>query len=357
MSLKEFDPKLKLKNYLSEGDYKRSQIRILTNNLDLIANKISLGWSFYMHERGFLLIAPEKWIVDLSEPFKASFYTNSLNTNFAYYNFIKDQIKKGLLQKKIHNILGSKSNIFFLSKGPALETEIRIILNDKKIGDVISKILFTSFFEDNSYKDYIGRADHFLGRTRKLKIQRCKSINSYPKKIRYLFREIKNNYSLINVSKKDLFSYDYAPEISKQIDKEFESADVFIFIPWGCFKYLSSIITERMVDRTMFWEIHFSKHNRHTHRFRHKNLKGKKVIILDKAYTGSTIDKLAKLVKKEGGYPIKVALFPKSILALKRADYIVFLDKLIKVSEIDSLGPYWFKNLYKKISRLSKVKK
>ncbi len=351
MSIKKFNPKLNLKDYLDEGDYRRTQIRIVTENLNLITDKIASGWSFFVHKKGFLLIAPEKWIVDLSEPFKAAFFTSNANVNLAYFYFIKDQVDKKALKNKIYEILHNQSLEVFLSEGVALQTEVRIILNNKNLGEIISSLLFASFFEAPDYKNYINKANQFLGETRMLRVERCKKINEYPKKIRNLFLQIRDNYSLINISKRDIFSYDYVPGIDRQILNEFKDADAFIFIPWGCFKYLGSFLTEEIVDRTMFWEIHFTEYNLNNHKFRSLNLKGKKVVILDKSYTGVTIDKLANLVKKEGGFPIKVALFPKSNLAVQKADYIVFLDKLIKASEIDSSDPNWFFNLYKEVLR------
>ncbi|MDD5606636.1 MAG: hypothetical protein PHN37_02115 [Candidatus Pacebacteria bacterium] len=349
MLVKKFNPNLKLKDYLVEGEYRRTQIRFITEELDVVAEKIALGWSFFINPKGFLLIAPEKWIVDLAEPFKVSFYTNNPNINLAYYNFIKNQIKESSLKEKIHSILQDQSTQFFLSKGPALQTEVRIILENKRIGDIIANLLFIKFFEDNNYKDYIDKANAFLGKTREIKIQRYRKINDYPKKIKNLFLQIKDYYSLINISNRDLFSYDYVFGVAEQFSKEFQDADVFIFIPWGCFKYLANFITEEMVDKIMFWEMHFGKYNEHSHKLKKKKLKGKKVIIIDKGYTGSTINKLAGLVKRQGGFPVRVTLFPKSDLAIRNSDYTVFLDKLIKSSEVKLSDPNWFVNLYKNV--------
>jgi phosphoribosylpyrophosphate synthetase len=54
-----------------------------------------------------------------------------------------------------------------------------------------------------------------------------------------------------------------------------------------------------------------SCYNNHQHRFKGRDLRGKTVVLLDKCYTGGTLNKMANLVKKEGGRPIKVALFLK----------------------------------------------
>lgn len=349
MKIKPFNPTFKLKDYLDKGEYRRSQVRFITDDLEVAMDKVSLGWSFFLSKEGMILIAPEKWIVDLTEPSKVFFYTDNPSINLAYFYFIKEKIQKGLLKDEILEILHGKLIEFCLSKGPAIEAEIRLIFENKKIGEIISNLLFTYFLASPKSKTYIERADKYLGSTRKIHVERYKMIDDYPKEVKNLFLQIKYNYSLINTLEKDLYSYDYTPGIAQQIAKEFKKADVFIFVPWGCFKYLGNFITKEIIDRVMFWEVHFGNYNISNHKFKKKSLKGKQVVILDKSYSGLTINKLAKMVEKEGGFPIKVALFPKSRLALQNADYVVFLDKLIKSSAINSFDSQWFVKLYKEI--------
>lgn len=339
MSIKDYDTNLKLKDYLTQGEYKRSQIRLMTNNLEFVSNKISNGWSYFVKNKEFLLIAPEQWMVDLSDPFKATFYTNNLNINYAYFNFLKDKIQK---QKLL------KSNLF-LSEGQALETEIRIIADNKEKAEFFARKIFNKFLTGPDYLKYLNEANVFLGKTKIIRIKDS-ATEKYPTKTKKLFLKIQKNYSWINFCKKDLSFPKTLIGLSDQIFETFKNVDVFIFIPWGCFKYIPSCVNEEMIDRLMFWETHFGNYNQSGHVFLEKNLKNKKIVIFDISYTGSTINKMSKMVKKRGGCPIRVALFPKSRLAVKNADYLVFLDRLIKASDVDTSSLTWFFDLYKKIA-------
>lgn len=60
-------------------------------------------------------------------------------------------------------------------------------------------------------------------------------------------------------------------------------------------------------------------------------------VIIDKAYSGGTIDTAANVLRATFGPKIritKVALFPKSLGALKRADFVVYAGRLFKVRNI-----------------------
>lgn len=60
-------------------------------------------------------------------------------------------------------------------------------------------------------------------------------------------------------------------------------------------------------------------------------------VVIDKAYSGGTIDAAAAILRAKLGRPInitKVALFPKSLQALKRADYAVYAGRLFRCSEV-----------------------
>lgn len=323
----------------------RTKVCFVTNDLKVVADKVAKGWIFIKTVKGFYVQAPEIWLVDIAEPSKICYYSNSIINNYAYFLYLKGLSKIELL-KIIKNLLGDGQDVF-LSHGPSLEVEIRIILENKNNGGNLMFDLYSHFLQSRSYDRYLKEAKKIVSKDRAIKIQRDKDISDYSPKVSKFFSEIIKYYSLINLGKRDLYSRDFIERLQQQTDKHFSDADIFIFIPWGCFKYIGNFISDKTVDRVMLWETHLLKYETHEHKFGKLSLKNKKVVIFDKGYTGGTLNKMAKMVKEHGGRPIKVAVFPKSRLAIKNSDYIFFIDKLIKSSDINISNKNYYVDLYK----------
>lgn len=349
MAIKKYIKGAPLSDYYQVVDfYGRSKVCFFTDDLEIVSKKVIKGWSFIKTANGFYLEAPEVWLVDIVEPTRVTYFSNNPVNNYAYFLYLKNKSPKALISL-LKFLCKNDCLEIFLSKGIALDAEIRAILDDKKVGTKLTLDLYANFLQDKNYKKFLEKSRELLGNVRFLKIERNKSILNYPDKIKGLFLEIKEYYSLINLGNKDLYSHDFVEGLNVQIENMFGFADVFIFVPWGCFKYMGNFITERTVEKVMLWELHMSYYNDHQHKFKNQNLKGKTVLLLDKSYTGGTLNKIANLVKKEGGKPIKVALFPKSRTGIKNSDYIVFLDRILKSKDVDISSDKWYDLLYKKI--------
>lgn len=348
MDLKTYNPKLPVASYYKKIPcFGRTKVMYLTNNLVTVAEKVAKGWSFSRIKNGFYLQAPELWLVDISEPAKIYYYSNSAINNYAYFLYLKSKTDEELISL-IKKLLNDGQEVF-MSEGESLELEVRVILEDKSTSGNLMFDLYSEFLQSKEYKKYFKEAGKLINKSKSIKIQKNRDIIDYSPKVSKLFLEITKYYSLINLGKRDLFSYDFIPELEPQVELTFGDADIFIFVPWGCFKYIGNFISEKTVDKVMLWETHLFKYEVHEHKFRKKSLRDKKVIIFDKGYTGGTLNKMAGLVVAKGGIPIKVAIFPKSRLAIKNSDYIFFGDKLIKSSEVDISQPDYYKTLYKRV--------
>lgn len=104
----------------------------------------------------------------------------------------------------------------------------------------------------------------------------------------------------------------------------------------------------------MLWEIHIDKNQKRNNKMFNKNIKNKTCLIIDKTYTGKTLNHIAKIVKSEGGTPIKLGLFPKNRKAIKSSDYILLLDKVYKSDTMDLSTQNWAEKYYKKILSIQK---
>ena len=348
MDLKTYKPKLPASYYYKKiSCFGRTKVGYTTNNLITVAEKVAKGWSFSRIKNGFYLLAPEVWLVDISEPAKIYYYSNSAVNNYAYFLYLKNKTDEELISL-VKKLLNDGQEVF-VSKGDSLEIEVRVILEDKSTSGNLMFDLYSEFLQSKEYKKYFKEAGKVINCDRSIKIQKNRDIADYSPKVAKLFSEIIKYYSLINIGKRDLFSHDFIPALEPQVESFFGDADVFIFVPWGCFKYIGNFISEKTVDKVMLWETHLFKYEVHEHKFRKQSLKGKKVIIFDKGYTGGTLNKMAGLVAAKGGIPVKVAIFPKSRMAIKNSDYIFFGDKLIKSSDIDISKPDYYAALCKKI--------
>ncbi len=111
--------------------------------------------------------------------------------------------------------------------------------------------------------------------------------------------------------------------------------DIYIFVPKSGLKYALGFIEEMGSDeQIMLWECHLSLDQTKELRIFNKDLRNKKVAIIDRSYSSNTLDYLKEKVEREGGHPLSVALFPKSKRAIQNSDYILFLDKFIPSKNI-----------------------
>ena len=344
MEYKEYKKGLILKKYEVIGDYGRSKAVFFTDNLEIAVKHIHKGWSLYKAREGFVMEAPDVWMVDLSSSSKVFYWNDDPIINLAYYRYLKAIPD---LENYINNLFsGNKS--FMLSQGESLEGEIRIIGDNKKILHWIREKMFAHFIEtEENNKKYIREAAEFIGEVKnKCVIERNKSLAKYPKKIRELFLEIYRIYSIVNINKRELFSRDYLCGLSKQLDSLFSDIDVIVFVPMGCFDYLSSFLSEKNIEKVMFWEFHAHAYDQYSNKFKAKSLNKKKVLIIDRAYSGRTIVSVSNLVRREGGMPVTLGVFPKSRLAVSRCDYMVFLNKIIPCVNTKDLS---IEDIYKQV--------
>lgn len=348
MEIKTYDPKRPISYYYRNIKcFGRTKVCFITNDLVVVADKVSKGWTFSRIDDGFFLQAPEVWLVDISEPAKISYYSNSIVNNYAYFLYLKSK-KDSELIALIKNLLGDSQEIF-LSKGDSQEVEIRVILENKNSSSNLMFDLYSEFLQSKEYKKYLRESEKIVKKNKVINIQRDKEVGDYPPKVAKFFSEVIKYYSFINLGRRDLYSRDFVPAIEKQVEEHFGDADLFVFIPWGCFKYIANFVSDKTIDKVMLWETHLLKYETHEHQFRKRDLKNKKVIIFDKGYTGGTLNKMAKLIRKQGGEPVRVAIFPKSRLAIKNSDFVFFVDKLFESSKINIADPEYYSSLYKEI--------
>ena len=332
-------------NNISFVDYARSGIVYYTDDLDEVYILTKKGWKFYCCNKGFRLTPPEESIVDITNYEKSIQYQN-LDFNLMYYNFLKKLLENNKLNNYINVILQENATFYknfkyLISRGPVIETEIRIFGNDKRIKKL--KIDMVNKFINN--KNYYNGKDKL-----NLKLLETKniSLNDRGEKERIFFEDIKNKISLIQ----DVNTYNekiYKIYNIKLIEDN--NFDIYIFVPFGCFKYLSSFITADNIDKIMFWEEHAEKTRINTFKLFSKDLKNKKILIIDNIYSGKTLEKLKNKIIKKGGVPYVLGLNPKNKNNILTSDYIMILNHIYKSNDLNIEKNNFFEKMYIKILR------
>ncbi len=323
--------------------HRREAVSFITDDLELIKMHEELGWTYHKIKEGFRVRAPEEWLVDLSDPYKIMFYADYI-INFAYYLYLND-LKKNKTFEKVANEVLNKYNLknlnVFLLEGESLETEIRVAGTDKRI-KFFKDVLFAELKSKPEWSYYEKIAKEQLG-TLRYKRPKMAHINVKEEIVQNFFYRAKELYKNFKLMKEDKFNKEFIQDLFRDIPLDF---DVYVFIPNSCFQYVFSFVNESNIKKIMFLESHAGIKDALEGRFFSKQVKGKRVLIIDNSYSGSTLNKAADIIKKEGGITKKLALFPKSRLSFNNADYFLFINKIYKKEDINLTDQDWKEKLY-----------
>lgn len=330
--------------------HQRYEVSFFTPDLEVFSDRNKKGWSYKKTSEGFLMRSPEEWLVDLTDPYKVLHYGDPI-CNLAYYNYLRnaidtdhfDNLARSIIKKKGLNDLQ-----YLLLTGPVLESEIRISGSDNRIKD-FKRGLYEEVSKTKEFKKYLEQSKIFLKGCRTLNCEK-KSIENAPIEVSSFFYLIKSYYESVDSNKVSSFNTSYFPNLFKGVPEY----DVYVFIPWGCFRYISSFVNKKNKNKIMFWEIHYDQYQTHSNKCLAKNLNKKRTLILDNSYTGNTLTRAQKLIKKEGGIPSRLALFPKSKLSVSNSEYVLFIDKIIDSSTLNLSNNNWIIDTYKKVLSLEK---
>lgn len=324
-------------------EYARSGVEFYTENIEEVKQLIDAGWKCNQYTDGFRVIPPEECIVDITNYQKAMQYGNPI-FNLAYYDFLIDLIENNTINYFINRIIEGdiiyyRNFDFLVSYGPILDTEIRISGSDSRIKKL--KIdMAQEFINSKNYKAYIKNASMLIKSPRELCTYKQKLCEKDEREQKF-YKEIEENIKIIKNIKV------YNPNIFKiyNLDK-IQDIDVILFIPFGCFKYLSSFTNSKNLGKIMFWEFHIEETKPSTFKLFEKNLKNKKILIIDNMYSGKTMNLAKEKVKEQGGVPIILGINPKNKNNILNSDYSMILNTIFKNNELDVKDKDFFRNIY-----------
>jgi len=333
---------------LIEMGQDRYTTEIKTDNVEEVCKLLSLGFSYQLANTGVVLRAPEDWIVDITDFSRANSLSHDFKSVIAFYLTLMDCFEKYGSDKFVKKILSN--NIFYdgfifkITQSTRIWGEIRIIGSDSRVKQVRCDVYnylkstneFISYFE---YTEKNINCKNIVGNKIPLKklihYDRYKNLFSYYEIVHGI------KYETVNIVKTDL---SFLPKV-----------DFYLFAPKSCFEYMFNIIDENIYSSVSFLEVHAYNVSLSMIKCLEKNIKGKKVAIFDKVYSGKTMDILTNYVIDKGGIPIRIGVYPKNITNYISLDYIVFLDKVIPAKIYSSFFDVIEQVMSKKVDELSAI--
>ncbi|MBU0535534.1 MAG: hypothetical protein KKE20_01110 [Nanoarchaeota archaeon] len=317
--------------------HKKLNLIDITSDPDILLKRIQEGWTVYPGKRNYVLQAPEAVVCDLSEmtPNK----TDSLVEIATVYRTIN--------QIGVHKVLQSVLNPYFdgleviPNLGGSCESEIRMIGSDKRIFDLPSAIMSYLKTTDEWHHNYQLSA-------RKVKERTIASsdlpINQCEQKTNDLFEKTRKLYDQLGI--KGIPDYAVTGPWGN-----LPECDKYMFVMKSGFKYALGFVEDTGKDDDIcLWEYHEGLSYDKELRIGCRDLEGKTVGIIDRSYSGNTLDTLRDDAIKEKANPIVISVFPKSTISLERSDYMIFLDRVVKTELIDK-EEGWALRLFEEISR------
>lgn len=344
------------KENITYVEYARSGVEYYTNSLEEYKKLKELGWKGNKYCDGFRIIPPEVSIVDLTDFIKARQYEN-LKFNFAYYLFLKKLLLNNRLNNFINQIIETKNmkynNFEFLvSTGPVLEAEVRIAGSDNRI-EKLKMDMADNFIKTDEYKSILETINKEQSFNRELESKIVK-LEEKSERERKFYNNLQEHIDMI--SNKKVYNKKIFEIYNRQIIKE-NNIDVIIFLPFGCFKYLSSFANKNNIDKIMFWEIHAEKSKESTFKLYKKSLKDKNVLIIDNIYSGKTMKIAKRLVEEEGGKAITLGLNPKNRNNISNSEFVMILNNIYKSKDLKYNNDKFFEDIYIEILREAKNEK
>lgn len=331
-------------------EYARSGVEYYTENLEEAKCLVDSGWKYNKTSKGFRVVPPEVSIVDLTDYNKAMQYSN-LYFNYLYFVYLKRLLKQNKLNSYIKEIIEKnklkyKKFRFLVSIGPVLDTEIRIVGSDKRV-ELLKTDMVEKFVHSMNHEEYI--QDYLEDMKLYKELEKTNIPLKARPKLEQEFYEDLNKYVSL-VSKREVYNSNIFKiyNCEKIIN---EGIDVAVFLPFGCFKYLSSFVQFMDVRKIMFWELHADASKESTFKLYNKKLKDKKVLVVDNMYSGKTMKLIKNKIKECGGTPIVLGLNPKNLNNIKIADYVMILNTIYKKEELNTEEDNFFENLYVKTLR------
>lgn len=328
--------------YVVYGYSGRSIATTYTNDLSEICEKTDKGWKCEVVDDSFWLRAPEVWLVNIADPQKAIYYGNT-TINFAYYCFLQKLIRVNSFVEYIESVIKSKSIYyknfsFVVSTGAVQEADIRIIGSDLRVNN-LKNDLFQRFFTSKQFTIAYDEAKSIIPINNHEKLCVYEPFERLSANLVNYYNRLGKAFHVVGCKKV------YSSVIINRIREQLVDYDIIVFVPTSCFGYMSSFISEEKIDDISYIEMHSNKNLRRYMHYDRKDFSNKRVLIIDKCYSGKTLLRVKKLIEDAGGIAITMGLFPNNRYVASSLDYVVVLNRIYDMSS-EAVSDDWLVRKY-----------
>jgi len=327
--------------------HQRHKLIKLVDDIDEIINLKNKGWRVCGSKHEWIMQAPEAVLCDLNEP-ASNMATQDLVEIYALHKYITSYIGCCDMDYLIEEVI-KKENLGDLEVGNipgcASLIEKRVFGTDARVKE-FPKLFFKHVKESPEWMKFYKEAQEELN---------IRELNFFKKNITDTNSNTQEKYNFVLNKYKALYgenSYELS-ELPKEAIYGFwnqlpNKFDVHVFVLKSALRYYYGYLEEIGDINAKLWEYHVSSNLKRL-MVVDKDLKNKKTLLVDRSYSGHTIDEMSYLLKKEGADISVLAMFPKSLPAIKSSDYFLFLDKIIAKEWVMTQQKNWEVELFKKI--------
>lgn len=330
----------------SHPRHQREEKSFFTNDLWLAFAYINKWWTLKKINKWFIIRSPEERLVDLTDPYKIISH-NNLSENLTIFMCTKYLIEAKLFNNIKYSIIhkfGWKNFDCYLLNWASLEAEIRIGWTDLRIKE-FKKYYILELKKTDVRKKMSYEAEQLLWceNSRNIQTTRFDDKDIFCKNFYYQTKEVYDTLWYHTPSYHNLI---FLKWIFNQIPQNY---DMYVFVTSGCFKYMYDFINKNNYNKIILYNYHADIEETHKNIYLKKKIKDKKILIMDVTYSWTTLNSLQKIFEKEWAIVSKLALFPKSKLAIQNSDYSLIVNRFIDNKEIDIHDKNRIITAYKKL--------
>lgn len=320
-------------------DHRKENVVVVTDDIDVITKKRLKGWTPMPGKRKWLLRAPEVVVCDLSEVHVNP--TNDVQELYAFYNALKHTDFKELRRRMLSRPEFHNMDVIKYAGSDGCP-EYRVVASDKRVRGLPRAVL-DMFRRASTWPRELEEAKSVIPTNRPVGL-REKRIAECNETTQHFHGEVSVKYShiqsAVHSDVSDVVVYGYGHMIPKH--------DVYIFVPRAGLKYAFGFVEDTLdSDGVMLWECHIGQDLDKELKLFGKDLKGKRVAILDRSYSSGTLLYLRDEVRREGGIPYTIALFPKSKDAIRKCDGFLFVDRYFDKKPKNMKGnDTWYEDMF-----------
>jgi hypothetical protein len=262
----------------------REEVSFETLEYEDVTDFNSIGWTYKRINNGYIVRAPEQWLVDLTDPYKVSACID-FTVNLAFYNFIKYLVKGNNFESFLKEVI--KNNdiqglVVQYLQGPSLETEIRIAGSDNRVKNM-QKLSLLEAMKNPDWQIFHKQAVLYLENIR-LKNFDKRLFPIGVEKYQQFYMKVNEYLGKSNKTGRDLFILEFIPGLFNDVPQ----FDLYVFVLWSSLRYIPSFLTDDNISKIMFWDPYYGNIN-FPNRILNKNIIDKRILIIDTSYSGGTL--------------------------------------------------------------------